>query len=104
MPITLTIGNQLAPKIWELTGSINLTDQKLEGDVSVIAKQTDDNHLQLFLDSGVHKSTIANREVALYTRAQPTQVDKIAKGKKATFTFFWFTLKKDDNLSSNKKK
>lgn len=104
MPITLIIGNQLAPKVWELTGSINLTDQYLEGDVNVIAKQTDDNHLQLILDSGIQKSMIANREVALYTKAQPTKVDKIAKGKKVTFSFFWFTLKKNPQTSSNSKK
>lgn len=95
MAITLKLTQSKAPGIWGAIGSVDEPDQHLKGDVKVLLKEVDKNKLVLHLDSSVEKSTIINREVLLYTAAEPVAVEKIQPGAEVTLSKFWFTLKKN---------
>lgn len=96
--LQLTIQKQLKNGYLTAKGIADATHPskgKVELEADVLLQLVEPNSVKLVLDSNVHVSKIAGREVELYTNAKPTQCTEVKPGAQVKFeNKMWFTLKK----------
>lgn len=93
MPITITIEQQLADKIWSGKG-LCIDAKKNHFEAEVLLKEVEGNKVKLHLDSNIKISRINHRDVLHYQNALPIDVEKMEPGATLSFSKIWFNLKK----------
>lgn len=95
--LQLTIQKQLPNGYLTAKGIADATHPtkgKVELEADVLLKLVDDTSVKLVLDSNVHVSKIAGREVEHYTNAKPVTCDDTKPGSQVKVeNKMWFKLK-----------
>ncbi len=93
MPLNLKLDRKVSDKHWVAVGSFS-NSKGDTGPAEVLVVEEKPKEFSLVLKADVFLSKISNREVTLYTDAQPVKVSSVKKGTDLEFKNFWYKLKK----------